>query len=215
MLLNHFFKLFGIAFLLNISTKVNGQKIIDIFNLLPDNIAINIPKETKKQMYVDYKSGNNNNTGTGYRFGIVDTKNAYLNVQGTFDGKWEMCYWNLSNGQQLVAVYYEGCGPVCAMEVFDFYKYDGKNLTRQDFNKIIPDVENDFFKNNPEKTKKELEQKDIIAVLLYQLPKKGTTIIAKYGNETSEEIDKKYFKANRMELIWTNGKFKKGKMYWQ
>jgi len=202
----------------SLSLSANAQKIIDIFNLLPGAAALEISVQDRKQMFKDYQAGNKTRQGDGsYRFGIVDTKSGYLNIEGGIEGKWEMCYWNLPNRNQLVAIYQEGCGPACDIELFEFYIYNGKTLVKQDFNKIIPDVEQDFFKQNPEQSKRKLEEEDQNPVLLFQLPRKGSSIIATFTDGVNENktIDKKYLKGNQMELLWNNGKFKKGKIYWK
>jgi hypothetical protein len=52
-------------------------------------------------------------------------------------------------------------------------------------------------------------------MLSFELPRKGLNIIVKFGVEESREILEKYgIIGNEMELIWNDGKFTPGKVYW-
>ena len=59
-----------------------------------------------------------------------------------------------------------------------------------------------------------MREKDIIATLLFKMPRKGKDIVALFGNEDSKETYSKFSKGDRMLLKWDNGKFVKGKIFW-
>ncbi len=202
--------------------NVHSQKITDFFLMLPDSSVMYLPKAdrelivkhsadnvTKDDMYLDFEQGKVN-----YGFSIMDIKNGYLELTGMMEGRMQFCYWNKADGTKLIAAYEEGCGPVCGVVSFDFYVYDGKKLTPVKRSDIIPDIYDDFFTGDPEKQKAEIEKEDVFATLLYELPRTGKNITAKFGNEESQAYYKKYAKGDRMELIWNDGTFKKGKFYW-
>lgn len=197
------------------SIRLNAQTIFDIYLQLPDKVAIGTASE-RKQMINNFKNGNKSMDKIHSRFDIADEKNGFLSVTGLFEGLWEMCYWNLS-GEKLVAVYFQGCGGVSYIERFDFYSYQKGKLSMVDIETVIPDYKSiykDFYIEYSEKLKTELENKDIIATLLFKLPRKGKDILVLFGNEDSNETYRKYFKGDRMTLKWINGKFVKGNIYW-
>ena len=126
-----------------------------------------------------------------------------------------MCYWNLKNGNQLIAIYQEGCGPVCYVEQFDFYIYDVKKYTSLNYKNVIPDIRQNFFNGDYNKNLSKMDKDEVIASLLFELPRNGKNILAKWGNEASKEIYQKYgIIADRMNLIWKDGQFDKGSLYW-
>lgn len=59
-----------------------------------------------------------------------------------------------------------------------------------------------------------MKEKDILATLLFELPKKGKDIMAKWGNEDKQSVYKTYGIGDRMLLKWNDGKFEKSKIYW-
>ncbi|NMH89614.1 hypothetical protein [Flavivirga algicola] len=60
-----------------------------------------------------------------------------------------------------------------------------------------------------------MKEKDTLATFLFDLPRTGKNIIAKWGNEDLQETYKKYGHGDRMNLIWYNGKFNKGDIFWK
>jgi hypothetical protein len=209
------------VFFINVSGF--SQSIVDIFLELPDVAAHNLTKNERKEI-VKYSLNNKSEkdaydvmrkNNISYSFEIVDIKNCFISLIGAFEGKYRMCFWYMKDGTKLVAIYEEAYATIAYVQSFDFYKYDGKTFTALDIKKIIPDVYNDFFNGNSEAQTKEMKQKDITATLLFVLPQNGLNITAKWGNSDSTEVYKKYAKGNRMTLIWDNGVFKKGKIYWE
>lgn len=174
----------------------------------------------REQMIENYKKGNTSLKDVHYRFDIVDEANGFLSVTGAMEGKWEMCYWNLPDNKRLIAVYFQGCGPVCYIEEFQFFHFDGnkKTFTPVDREIIIPgykSIYDNFLLKDLTETRAQLKKDDVIATLLFRIPRKGKEIIAMFGNEESAGVYAKYAKGNRMTLTWDNGTFKKGKIYWE
>lgn len=198
-----------------------SQTIVDFFETVPDSSILGLTKEQRKEIVkysIDNKSEKDaykdlSDNQIHYAFDIIDTENGYLRLIGAFEGHIQMCYWNLKNGNKLISIYFEGCGPVCYIEQFDFYEYNGKDFKPIDWHIIIPEVYNDFIAQNS--NIEEMKQKDILATLLFDLPRTGKNIIAKWGNEDSQETYKKYGLGDRMILIWADGKFKKGEIFWK
>lgn len=206
-----------------LSTTLFSQKITDFFVELPDSSILDLTKEQRRAIVkqsLEYKSYNEalknlSNRNIYYAISELDIPNGYLKLMGAFEGHLQMCYWNIKNGNKLIAVYQEGCGPVCYVENFEFYIYNGKTYQPVAIKSILPDYEQDFIKGNFYKTKQKMEKDDVIASYLFDLPRKGKNIVVKYGNENSNEVYKRYgIVGNRMILVWDDGKFKKGKMYW-
>ncbi|WP_299122062.1 hypothetical protein [uncultured Tenacibaculum sp.] len=90
-----------------------SQTIADFFIMVPDSSMMNLSKEKRKQIlryssdnltkedaYKDLRDSKNL-----YAFDIFDKKNGYLRMIGAFEGQVQMCYWNLKNGNKLIAIY--------------------------------------------------------------------------------------------------------------
>lgn len=203
--------------------QCKSQNILDFFQMLPDSSVVGLSKEERKEIVEVSKDNKNNDDamqdislkGVLYSFDILDIKNGYLRMIGAMEGHLQMCYWNLKNGNKLIAAYQEACGPECDVESFDFYNYDGKTFTILPLETIIPDIYDDFFKINKTKALIDMEKTDVSATLLFELPQNGKNIVAKWGNTDSKETYEEYAKGNRMILIWNDGKFDKSKIYWE
>ncbi len=211
--------------LINIVFPLVGfsQNIVDFFESVPDTSILQLTNKERKEIAkysLDNKSANDVNDdlrdkGIRYAFEMVDIKNGYLKITGKMEGHIQMCYWNMTNGDKLIAIYQEGCGPVCYIEHFYFYEYNGEDFKSIDWHTIIPDIYNDFFRGDINFQLEEMKNKDVLATLLFELPRTGKNIIAKWGNEDFQDIYKKYGLGDRMILIWDDGKFMKGEIYWE
>ncbi len=218
--MKHLILFFTCVFL---SANAFSQSIADFFQEIPDSSILNLSKKERMEI-VKQSSDNKTQEDAGndlkknkilYAFSAYDPKNGYLKLIGAFEGHLQMCYWNLKNGTKLIAVYQEACGPACYVEQFDFYIYNGKDYKAVPSKKVIPEIIPDFFKNNSEENLKKMTNDDVIAGLLFELPRSGKNIIAKWGNEDSPETYKKYgVIGDRMKLQWNDGTFLKGPVYW-
>lgn len=202
-----------LCFLLHFQSSF-AQNIGDYFCLLPDSSVLGLSRSTRETMLKDYAAKVKTPEAL-YRFEVMDAKNGFLKITGAMEGHFEMCYWNKSDGSKLIAVYQEGCGPVCDVERFDFFTYKNGILKADDFTRIIPEVYDDFFSGNPAEQRKKLEHADIIITLRYRLPQSGKNITVLWGNEETEEVYRKWAKGLTMELIWSDGVFLKGPVLWK
>jgi hypothetical protein len=175
--------------LLTISTSGIAQTLFDIYKNLPTGIVpCDLPCRDKM---INNHKANKSTQDVHYRFNIADEKNGFLPVTGAFEGHWEMSYWNLPDSKKLVAVYQEGCGPLCALEIFKFFYYENGKIQSADIQSVIPGyktIYEDFFIQDPKASKLKLEDQDIITTLLFQLPRKGKTITAIFDIEGSTEV---------------------------
>jgi hypothetical protein len=207
--------LIPVATLVAISTPAISQTLFDIYKALPTGVALcDLP--CREKMISNHKA-NKSTQDIHYRFNIADEKNGFLSVTGALEGRWEMSYWNLPNNKKLVAVYQEGCGPMCGIDIFKFFLYENGKIHLENIESVIPGyktIYEDFFIQDPKASKLKLEDQDIITTLLLQLPRKGKTITAIFDIEGSTEVCSKYCKGNRMALEWNNGQFQKSKIYW-
>jgi hypothetical protein len=205
------------------SGKLNAQNILTFFTTLPDSSVLQLSKQDREliaKVSMDNKTAEDayadmNNGSVLFALDVVDVKNGYLHLIGAFEGHIQMCYWNMKDGTKLIAVYQEGCGPACYVERFDFYSYDGTRYTALNKASIIPVVFNDFLKIPTAATVADMEQKDVNATLLFDLPRTGKIITAKWGNQGTREVYDAFAKGDRMELTWADGHFEKGRIYWE
>lgn len=201
--------------------NIKSQTIDDFFVQLPDSSILNFSSEYRIKLVKNFitasstKLNKAENSQGNYFIEILDIKNGYLKLGGAIEGKIEMCYWNLPDKNKLIAVYQEGCGPGCYVERFEFYLYKDSKLTLTNFKKIIPEIFSDFIKADRKTIENQMEKDDIAASLLYELPRSGKNIIAKWGNIEPANKYRKYAKGNRMILQWNNGTFKKGSIFWK
>ncbi|MBK7093967.1 MAG: DUF3256 family protein [Saprospiraceae bacterium] len=201
---------------------LSSQTIADLFTEVPDTSIMNLTKDYRLKIVKNHKPGKTSpdkstdlEQGIYYFFEILDLKNGYLKLSGAMEGHIQMCYWNMEDKSKLIAVYQEGCGPGCYVEKFDFYRYKNKVFTPLDFKKIIPDVYNDFIKGDKKTIEQLMEKDDIAASLLFDLPRNGKNITAKWGNLEPDSKYRKYAKGNRMVLQWNNGTFRRGEVFWK
>jgi hypothetical protein len=201
-------KKFIFAFLLVFPSLFYGQKIEQIFKMLPDSTVMGLTRKERKKICSD--------GGKIYSFGYIediDSAHHYLSIRGKFEGEMVLRSWNVSPKKKLIAVYISSCGPVCSVEQLDFFLYDGKRFTMSPTESLFQVSEADFYLSSASES--EMEKENIIATLLFELPKEGNTILVKWGNEEEETLYKSYGKGNRLQLIFENGKFKKELPYWE
>lgn len=216
-------KYLTLIFILLFSYSImNSQTISELFIDVPDTSILNLTKDYRQKIVKNHKAGKTSpdkitdlEEGIYYFFNVLDLKNGYLKLSGAMEGHIQMCYWNMEDKSKLIAVYQEGCGPGCYVEKFDFYRYKNKVFTPLDFKKIIPDVYNDFIKGDKKTIEQQMEKDDIEASLLFDLPRNGKNITAKWGNLESDSKYRRYAKGNRMVLQWNNGTFRRGEVFWK
>jgi hypothetical protein len=211
-----------LLFFIFLTTSIKAQSIIELFENAPSASVFNLTTAQRKAISKicsdnkkpeDVKNDLSNNKILCC-FEIVDVKNGYLKIIGGIDGFMEMCYWELSNGKKMLAIYQEGCGPVCEVVRFDFFETDGKTFKKLNTKTIIPNTGKDFYKTDSKIAEKKMSEEDLIATTLYRLPRTGKNIMVSWGNEGDIDAYKKYGKGNKMALVWKNGKFEKSGVSW-
>jgi len=199
-----------------VSSKLLSQDIVYFFQNLPDSSLLGLSKDERKKI-IKYASESKpyENEGNFYTIEVLDKKNGYLEMN-TFGANVKLCYWNMKNGTKLIASYIESCGPVCFFTQFNFHVFNGKTYKLLNRDDVLPkELVSYFFKENHKEKMQQLIENDILLMLSFELPRKGLNIIVKFGVEESPEILEKYgIIGNKMELIWKDGKFTKGKVYW-
>lgn len=188
---------------------VPAQGLLDIYLMLPDQDGL-VDQRTRKRMVSNYESGRTEPFDSlHYRLKVVDKANGFLEVNGAMEGVWQMCYWNLGD-KKLVAVYAEGCGPLCDVETFKFFALENGKLKEQEIETIIPgygSIYKNFCIAYTADLGNTLKKEDVLVTMLFELPRKGKNIVVKFGNADSRRTYEKYFKGDRMTLTWNNGTF--------
>ncbi|MBK8801653.1 MAG: hypothetical protein IPN71_06245 [Fibrobacteres bacterium] len=204
------------------NASVFGQTIVDFFETIPDSSIFGLSKDIRTKIIRHSRGLKIDSLRDAdticVKFAKIDTSglpNGYLKVTGFLKSYIELRCWNLKNSKKLIAVYTESCGPVCTMDRFDFYEYNGKSFKPIDRKLVIPDIFADFFVGNYKEQLVKMEKADVLVSLLFELPSKGENIVAKWGNEGSKDVYEAYGKGDRMDLIWTGKKFSKGRLYWR
>lgn len=199
------------------------QNIMELFTHVPDTSVFGLSYD-ERSLIVKHSADNQtiedafddiNQRGVYYAMSIVDVKNGYLEMVGPFEGDMAMVYWNMTNGNKLVAIKIVTCGPVCVTEQFHFYEYDGLDFIPRSPRDIVPVQYNDFIKGDIAHQTAAMEKNDIVATLLFELPRQGKNIIARWGNERDAGDYKPYAKGNTMILQWNDGKFKMSVPEWK
>lgn len=201
---------FTVIIMILIALKTSAQNIGDFFLLLPDETALGLSFDERKDIIDAHKKEKIKKTNlneTNFSILEYDQTNGYLSLTGAFEGFWEMCFWRTSSRRRIIAAIHIGCGPARSVERFDFFEYKNNMLSKIEYAEIIPQVDIDDFLKIPN------DFSEIVEIpIIYKLPQKGKNIIAMLGWE--ELIDEKEFnekfKGERVELIWEDGLFVKG-----
>ena len=210
--------------LLLLSSVACAQGLEEIFLALPDSAVLNLSKSDRQLLWKKAKLNVPVNEAVQHQdpklqlaIHDLDIKNGYLGVAGnSFEGDYRLCYWNLPEGKKLIAAYEESYATFAAVESFAFYVYGpDKTVTYVAMKDLIPPVENALFRGDAAQVRQELEEKDINVAILYDLPRRGKDIIARISADMTTAQIKPYFHGNRLQIVWDNGKFRIGKVYWE
>lgn len=204
------------------SSSLNAQNILDFFIGVPDSSVLTLPKSERSKIV--RLSKNNRSAkdataiikkhGLNYTFENVDVKNGYLKLIGAMEGHLEMCYWNLQSGKKLVGVYHESCGPGCYPETLNFYLYSAGKYTSVPFDKVFPDLHEKIFGSQQKDDFDSAFQTDFKETMTLKLPQKGKNIVVKWGSDEFLAENRQKMKGNQANLIWRDGKFITGQIYW-
>ena len=210
-----------ILVLVLVSFKSNSQNILDFFLIVPDSVSV-FGRSDRGQMIENYKNELNEfyyRDNFKYSFDVVDIKNGYLRVSGAFEGIWEICYWNKSEGKKLVGISDISCGPVCGSRITFYDHFEGELVALSNDSVLPPISHHDYYDIPKIQENNSLEdfdklKKEFRVAWTYRLPQAGLNMIVEF--DQIDEIDsrkyKMFYKGNtdKLELHWSNGHFTKG-----
>jgi hypothetical protein len=198
------------------STQLLSQDITYFFLNLPDSCLLDFSKQDRKKIVNNHSEVLT--ISQPYIFKAVDEKFGYL--FGPFEMSVKIKIWELSNGDKLIAVHKSnGTLNVCYSE-FHFYNYNGKKFKLLNNLDILPleDIEPDFFSGNYEDNMNRIIQEvDYPICFMEDMSPKGSSIYVDFGLGSivgRSSYEKYGIIGDRMELIWNDGKFTKGKVSW-
>ena len=208
-----------LSILVLMSTKLLSQDITFFFQNLPDEALFFMSKENRKKIVesdtiielfdmtfsFEYE-------GLLYKFELEDDRGIFF-CSGA-NTTISINYWDISNGNKLIVTSRSG-GPPYNTEL-DFYQYDGKDYKLLDWLDVMPDVNliSNFFKKNFEQNKGRMLN-DMQLLPGEYFHKEGMNLVLSWGYKNDKETLEKYgIIGNKMELIWSDGKFTPGKVYW-
>jgi len=201
--------------LLLFSSNLLCQDITYFFQNLPDSCLLNLSKQERKKIANNHSDELVMIGYNSFMFKKVDDKFGYL--IGSFDGCVNLKIWELSNGEKLIAVHKSnGTIGICYRE-FHFYKYNGKGYELLNNLDVLPleDIEQGFFKGNYEDNINRIHEDFNFSCLIESISPEGFNISVNYYLVGDTANYEKYgVIGDKMELIWNDGKFIKGKVYW-
>jgi hypothetical protein len=196
------------------SSIVCAQNIIDILRQLPNREGIP-NKEILEQRIDLYNKGENPKNSCDFQFITIDIKNGYVKYYQC-ESTSTVCYWNTSDGNQLIAVSHWSCGGVCGSE-WRFYKKIKSNNSITEVSKIFPNfktIKSAYFdidlmkKENSHEEFKQLER-ELYLNYTVSLPQNGKNILLYFEHNTDSIDERIRFKKDLkgIELIWKDGVF--------
>jgi hypothetical protein len=196
-----------------------SQALKEIFLGLPNN-AFGLTREQRDSLVNNFLSGARSSKPVGISgryLTVYEPRNGFLLMTGAYEGSSHMTFWNLSTGNKLIGVVSGSCGGACSNDIEFLILANGRyksietsevlpKLTFSDF----MDVDRMLANNIDVEKEKELFS---TYELLYSLPSKGKniTVESQYQELAMDERHKAYNLGSRLELIWQDGKFVKGK----
>ena len=202
------------------STKLLSQDITYFFQNLPDEVFFGVSKENRKKIVesdtiielfnipfsFEYE-------GIFYKFELEDDRGIFV-CSGANTAIF-INIWDISNGNKLIVTSRSGGLPYNTE--LDFYQYDGKGFKLLNWLDVMPEADllRNFFINNYEQNIERMSfdlKPGPPGVHFY---KEGLNMVMSWGYKEDKEKYKKYgIIGNKMELIWNDGKFTPGKVYW-
>lgn len=206
----------ALSILVLMSTKILSQDITFFFQNLPDEVFL-MSKEERNKIVKEHSEDTLVLIGyNSFRFKAKDQKFAYL--IGSFDGGVSLKFWEMSNGNKLIAVLGSNGFSVICYTDFHFYIYDGKNFKYLKNEDVFPieDIEQNFFKGENEKNIILSQEEPFkFRCTTYSLSPESSSIDVSYFLcEDYKKYKKSGLIGDKMELIWNDGKFTPGKAYW-
>lgn len=180
------------------------------FELLPEECFFDpAPTAEQRKDLLDGKTVN------GLRIGVRDIRNGYMNLTGTIEGVWEMCFWNTADKGKLVAVNVRSCGPVCGTRLF-FYRLDADGVLQPDpevWSALERQLEPGDFYQKGRLGPRELEAlKNLAKTAVYDLPRLGRDIVARRDENAPPEkgVPEMLMRSDpRVVFVWDGMSFTK------
>jgi hypothetical protein len=204
-----------------LTSKLLSQDITYFFQNLPDEALFGVSKEDRKKI-IESGSGRLHESPPFSEWVQIKDLSYWFQTngeEGTFYCTGTMIvltmnYWEISNGNRLILIDYVGGSMGNSPTILNFYYYDGKGYKLLEEKDVIPDeiLISNFFKDNNEP--KWLSE-DWYSYPAVRYSKKRPNLEASiYLYDKRSEYEKYGLIGDRMELIWNDGKFTKGKVYW-
>ncbi len=193
------------------STKLLSQDFTYFFQNLPDEVFFGVSKENRKKIAESDTSIQIDEFTYSLR---VEDKRAYFYCSAAEEGI-SFSYWDISNGNNLIVIWDYSDGPPSYNDNLSFYYYNGNDFTLLDWSDVMSEEIsiNNFFSNNPEQNIKRMSE-DLHFLPGEHFNKEGMNLVLSWGVYDKEMFKKYGIIGNKMELIWNDGKFTKGKVYW-
>jgi hypothetical protein len=209
-----------LIFLLVVSIGVSGQTLNDIFLALPDG-SIGATVDERLVLLNNYnqqKNGPENGVGpTHVYIKEFDFKNNFLVLAGDYPGATTLKYWTRGNTEFVVGLETRTCPLECDSHL-RFWTMKNNLLTEIERDDLIPAIGFKDFFNVPKmvgdsQDVNAYETKFNASHLIYTLPKFGSTVVIKsqFHLQQLDEILINYNRGSRIEIVWHNGSFRKGK----
>lgn len=201
------------------STNLHSQDITYFFLNLPDS-SLGLSKEERKKIVKNHSDEMVMIGYNSFMFNKVDEKYGYL--IGSFDASVNLKFWEISNGDKLIAIHgWNGSIGICYSE-FHFYNYSGKEFKLLNNEDVLPIVvEENFLSDNYEDNLKRIREDFFYSCIIESISPESLNItvnhylVNHYLVGDTENYEEYGIIGNKMELIWNDGKFTKGKVYWR
>lgn len=209
-----------LIFFLVVSLGVSGQTLNDVFLALPDG-SVGATVDERLVLLNNYNQQKNNaENGVGPTHVYIkefDPKNNFLMLAGDYAGATTLKYWARSNKEFIIGLETRTCPLECDSHL-RFWSMRNNLLTEIERDRLIPAIRFEDFFNAPKMVAdgqdvKGYESKFSASHLLYILPKSGSTLVIKsqFHLQQLDDVLINYNRGSRIELVWQNGSFRRGK----
>jgi len=213
-------KTISIFIFLIFSLPFFAQGISDFFIYLPESYFSQLNPDQRRKLLND--STVTNNYGGKSTLLALNEENNYIKVQTSGQGFFEAKKWTLKDSTALFAMSFWVCSPACDGGI-SFFK-ENYTPAMRDKNQFPSIKISDFF-NRDSLAAKEISENDFknrfdIFFIRFELQPSGNDIlvihdIQNYMNKEDYEKWKPFLKGNRLRLIWRDGYFEKGEVYFR
>ncbi len=207
------------AFLL----PLQAQNISDFFFYLPDSYLSQLNQAQRMELLAGSDKNDNtviNNYGGKAQLLALDNEHNYIKVQTSGQGFFQAKKWTLPDSTPLFAVSFWVCSPACDGGI-SFFR---SNYTPQMFDKKqFPSVEISDFFNRDSLAAREISEEDLkkrfdIFFVRFELQSNSNNILvindnSHYMNREDYEKWKPFLKGDCLPLVWKDGHFERGEVY--